>query len=122
MGRCAFVFGLCVVLLVSSAQTVFGDRAYRDPKLLYELDVKRAKDMVAAYSRLSSMIDRKHYIKVIFVSHPPGFTGGYELKACSAQGTLLTLKLVQLEDDDDFKGVSLRASEVLRLELLERPW
>jgi hypothetical protein len=89
----------------------------------YDLDKQRASDMEKAWSRLRSGLDDEHYIRLVFASS--SLTGDfrkYEVTSLSAQGTLLTIQLRKLEDEDKKRGLSLRAREVSRLELLERPW
>ena len=88
---------------------------------LYRLDSQRAKDMERAYAALVAMLEKDQYIRVVF-KNPTEGTKKYALKSLSAQGTFLTIKLVHLDDKDKVKGISLRASEIERLELEEVPW
>jgi hypothetical protein len=116
------LFLVANLFLLEVEGSVFADRSAREAKAVYELDVRRAKDMSAAFGQLSSMLDRDHYIRVVLTSSATGFTQGYGVSSCFAQGTLLTFKLVKLDDDREIKGLTIRAREVQRLELLERPW
>jgi hypothetical protein len=114
---------LSLLVLMGPAQLGANTRWERDggEERAYQLDSQRAKDMESAYQALSAMLDREHYIKVIFKDLGDSYRK-YALKSLSAQGTLLTIKLVHLDDDDKIKGLSLRATEIVRLELEAIPW
>ena len=119
-------WALCGGLAMLSLTTSLWSEQRRDheenrEEQMYRLDGQRAQDMLRAYGALSVMLDKDHYIKVIFKNLGDSYKK-YSLKSLSAQGTMLTIKLVHLDDNDKIKGMSLRASEIERLELEEIPW
>lgn len=94
-----------------------------DEQRSYELDRQRASDIEQAWRSLASGLDDEHYIRLVASSS--SLTGDYrkfEVTSVSAQGSMLTIQLQKIEDEDKKRGLSLRATEILRLELLERPW
>jgi hypothetical protein len=122
------VLTIAIVILLGNLQGDFLSADLRvshrsSDQQAYELDKQRASDMAQAWNRLRAGLDDEHYIRLVCSSS--SLTGDYrkfEITSLSAQGTLLTIQLRKLEDEDKKRGLSLRAREVSRLELLEKPW
>ncbi|MBF0196112.1 MAG: hypothetical protein HQL32_00265 [Planctomycetes bacterium] len=88
---------------------------------LYALDILRAKDLTSAWESLVKHKDRDHYIRAVFKS-PRREVQKHELTLLERHGALVNLKFVELDEDDEWKMLSIRASELVQLELIKRPW
>lgn len=112
---------LALPLLLLTVPNLQGDRRVDHREIqLHELDRRQAEDMARAWNDLLSQKSKDHYIKAVLSgSLAPK---GYELVRLKAHGTLLNLSFQKLEDDDDTRAMMIRAREVQRLEVLERPW
>jgi hypothetical protein len=126
MMTCLSCYVVCSQMESISGRELYGDRYVNRGSVEernYEFQSRKAQDVVGAWSSLSVAQDDEHYIRLVCGSSSLGAQfRGYEVVSVSSHGSFLTVQLQKLSDEDKKKGVSLRASEVARLELLERPW
>lgn len=113
--------GLCFMSLeASKASSSFGRHSDREDQA-YALDTKRAQDMSSAWASLRQGVDDDHYVKLVAKSSRWS-SAGFEVVSVSAHGTMLTIQMRKLNDEDEKKGLSLRAREVDAFVLQKRPW
>ena len=89
-------------------------------QVLYNLDVKRAQDLESSWRGLLRHRDKDHYVRVTMNSSRS--VHQHELVSLERHGSLVNLKFVGLEDDDDWFVLSIRATKVTLLEVTKRPW
>lgn len=117
---------ILTLMIALAASTMHGDRRVRnsDPEKeairLHELDRRQAADMEKAWLDLKSQRSKDHFIKA-FIKNSLA-PNGYELVRLKSHGTLINLSFQNLDDDDETRSMMIRAREILRLEVLERPW
>jgi hypothetical protein len=91
---------------------------YPKDKIIYEIDAKRASDLEQAWGGLQRYIDRDHYVAVYFSSGGSQYKN-YKLVELSRYGALVNIKLENLEDDDIWTVLTIRASTILKLQIVE---
>ena len=120
------VFVALPMFLFVTVPLLHGDRKVRESEVLgedlelHELDRRQADDMAKAWSDLVTQRTKDHFIKAFIRGDLS--PQGYELIRLTVHGTLLNLTFQNLEDDDETRAMTIRAREVLRLEVLKRPW
>lgn len=92
--------------------------AYPKDKIIYEIDAKRASDLEQAWGGLQRYIDRDHYVAVFFSSGDSKYRN-YKLVELHRYGALVNVKLENLDDDDIWTVLTIRASSILKLQIVE---
>jgi|SaaInlStandDraft_1057018.scaffolds.fasta_scaffold50453_2 hypothetical protein len=109
------------LLSLLSLPSLLADRRVINQEVeLHELDRRQAKDMALAWSDLLQQKSDDHYIKATLNGNLA--PKGYELIRLKVNGTLINLSFQKLDDDDETRSLMTRARELLRLEVLKRPW
>lgn len=109
---------LCSLFVLSSGLYSDKPSAYPQEKILYEVDAKRASDLEQAWGGLRRYIDRDHYVAVFFTSGGSQYQN-YKLVELSRYGALVNIKLENLDDDDVWTVLTIRASTILKLQIVE---
>lgn len=118
---------ICIILIFLSLFPVTFANKYRDkqnketdPKQQYEVDVKRAQDLVQAYQSLKRHVDTDHYV-YIKLKDVKKFYSAYGVTHLEAFGSLLNIKIVHIDNEDEWAMFTIPASKVLYLKILKRP-
>lgn len=111
---------LCGMALLP-LQAIEKPSAYHREQIVYEVDVKRASDLEQSWSGLRRYISRDHYVAVHFTDGSSKYRN-YKLVELQRHGALVNIKLENIEDDDDWTVLSIRASTILQLQVLEEKW
>lgn len=109
---------LCFSMLVAPSFAYDKPSGYPKEKYIYEVDVQRASDLEQAWAGLRRYIDRDHYVGVFFQSGDHRYKN-FKLMELNRYGALVNVKLENLDDDDDWTVLSIRASTILKLQIIE---
>jgi len=112
------ILALCFSMLVVPTFAYEKPSGYPKEKYIYEVDVQRASDLEQAWAGIRRYVDRDHYVGVFFVSGDNRYKN-YKLMELSRYGALVNVKLENLDDDDDWTVLSIRASTILKLQIIE---
>jgi len=108
-----FLMSVCLLYAVEKPSA-----AYPKEKIIYEIDAQRAADLEQAWSGLRRYTDRDHYITAIFASGDSTYSQ-YKLVELNRYGALVNVKFERIDDDDIWTVITIRASEILKLQVLE---
>lgn len=116
----------CLILLslYVSAYLFAEPRQHRGPDRapeVYDQEARLAADFSRAYRELLAFVDRKHCISLELRSSPGAYKN-YKVTSLNHQGAVLVVRLEDFDDDDNFLAFSLRASDVLRICVIEEPF
>lgn len=114
----SFLFLMAFTLFVDASEKPRAQRVDRDA-VRYEMDSRRARDLQRAFSILSSKLSDDHYVEAVLDYR---LEKGWGVIQVEAEGELVVLSFRHIEDDDKTRSLLLRARNVLRLDLKEKPW
>lgn len=112
---------LCLLLPLSAQQKKVVIQEVDQAKKKYDIEARRASDLVSAFNSLKTKLDKDHFVTVVFAGRG-GVKKNHGLVSVERHGTLLNMKFVDLDDDTQWYAETVRVKNVSSFVIREIKW